>query len=95
MKTSVSHPLQIATIVSGVSGFGRVGLTFCPGKYDPYGMSGAWDRDLSLDLDAIRGVVMQHLPKLAGTDDAWAMTSIEGPWQTLVSAPREDPDARL
>ena len=54
MKTSVSHPLQIAAIVSGVSGFGRVGLTFCPGKYDPYGMSGAWDRDLALDLDAIR-----------------------------------------
>jgi ADP-ribosyl-[dinitrogen reductase] hydrolase len=54
MRTSVSHPLQIATIVSGASGFGRVGVTFCPGKYDPHGMSGAWDRDLALDLDAIR-----------------------------------------
>ena len=54
MKTSVSHPLQIATIVSGVSGFGRVGVTFCPGKYDAHALSGAWDRDLGLDLDAIR-----------------------------------------
>lgn len=54
MRTSASHPLQIATIVPGVSGFGRVGVTFCPGKYDPHAMSGAWDRDLSLDLDAIR-----------------------------------------
>jgi ADP-ribosyl-[dinitrogen reductase] hydrolase len=54
MRTSVSHPLQIATIVSGVSGLGRVGVTFCPGKYDPHAMSGAWDRDLALDLDAIR-----------------------------------------
>jgi len=54
MRTSVSHPLQIATIVSGASRFGRVGVTFCPGKYDPHGMSGAWDRDLALDLDAIR-----------------------------------------
>ena len=34
--------------------FGRVGITFCPGKYDPHAMSGYWDRDLSLDLDAIR-----------------------------------------
>jgi ADP-ribosyl-[dinitrogen reductase] hydrolase len=54
MRTSVSHPLQIATIVSGVSGLGRVGVTFCPGKHDPHAMSGAWDRDLALDLDAIR-----------------------------------------
>src|SRR5258705_9775124 len=54
MKTSVSHPLQIAAIVSGVPGSGRVGLTLCPGKYDPYAMSGAWDRDLALDLDNIR-----------------------------------------
>jgi ADP-ribosyl-[dinitrogen reductase] hydrolase len=54
MKTSVSHPLQIATIAPGVSGFGRVGITFCPGKYDPQAMSGAWDRDLGADLDAIR-----------------------------------------
>ena len=44
----------------------------------------------SLDLDAIRDVVMQHLPKLAGTEDAWAMISIEGHWQTLVGAARED-----
>jgi ADP-ribosyl-[dinitrogen reductase] hydrolase len=54
VKTSVSHPLKIAAIVSGVSGFGRVGLTFCPGKYDPDGGSGAWDRDLAIDLDTIR-----------------------------------------
>jgi len=35
-------------------GLGRVGITFCTGKYDPHGKSGYWDRDLSLDLDAIR-----------------------------------------
>jgi ADP-ribosyl-[dinitrogen reductase] hydrolase len=54
MRTSVSHPLQIATIVPGMSGHGRVGVTFCPGKYDPHAMSGGWDRDLAVDLDAIR-----------------------------------------
>jgi ADP-ribosyl-[dinitrogen reductase] hydrolase len=54
VKTSVSHPLQIASIASPVSGFGRIGLTFCPGKYDPNATSGAWNRDLSVDFDCIR-----------------------------------------
>ena len=29
-------------------------MTFCPGKYDRHAMSGYWDRDLNLDLDAIQ-----------------------------------------
>ncbi|HEY0330084.1 MAG TPA: ADP-ribosylglycohydrolase family protein [Rhodopseudomonas sp.] len=53
MRTSASHPLQIAAVPGG-PGCGRVGLTFCPGKYDPYAASGAWKRDLASDLDLIR-----------------------------------------
>jgi ADP-ribosyl-[dinitrogen reductase] hydrolase len=53
MRTSVSHPLQIA-VVSGMSGLGRLGITFCPGKYDPHAMTGGWARDLARDLDMIR-----------------------------------------
>jgi protein-tyrosine phosphatase len=52
-KTSSSHPLQIASVSAG-PGCGLVGITFCPGKYDRNAMSGHWDRDLSLDLEAIR-----------------------------------------
>jgi ADP-ribosyl-[dinitrogen reductase] hydrolase len=52
-RTSLSHPLQIASVSPG-QGFGRVGITFCPGKYDPSAQTGAWDRDLGRDLDAIR-----------------------------------------
>jgi ADP-ribosyl-[dinitrogen reductase] hydrolase len=52
-KTSVTHPLEIAAISAGPT-FGRVGITFCPGKYDQDAKSGYWDRDLSLDLNAIR-----------------------------------------
>lgn len=52
MKTSVTHPLEIATIAVG-DDYGRIGLTFCPGKKQPLAMSGAWHRDLDLDLDAI------------------------------------------
>jgi ADP-ribosyl-[dinitrogen reductase] hydrolase len=53
MKTSISHPLQIAVATAG-SEFGRIGITFCPGKFDPHAMTGGWDRDLNRDLDAIR-----------------------------------------
>jgi ADP-ribosyl-[dinitrogen reductase] hydrolase len=52
-RTSLTHPLEIATISAGPT-FGRVGITFCPGKYDRQATSGYWDRDLSLDLDAVR-----------------------------------------
>jgi ADP-ribosyl-[dinitrogen reductase] hydrolase len=52
-RTSLTHPLQIAGLSVGAT-IGRVGITFCPGKYDRHAMSGYWDRDLSLDLDAIR-----------------------------------------
>ena len=52
-RTSVTHPLQIAVVSAGPE-FGRVGITFCPGKYDQHAMSGYWDRDLALDLDKVR-----------------------------------------
>ena len=52
MRTSISHPLQIAEVRAG-PGYGLVGLTFCPGKQQPAAMSGGWSRDLDLDLDAV------------------------------------------
>lgn len=52
-RTSVTHPLQIAAVTAGPE-FGRIGITFCPGKVDPHAMTGAWDRDLAVDLDKVR-----------------------------------------
>ena len=52
-RTSLTHPLVIAAVSAGQV-FGRVGVTFCPGKHDEHAMSGHWARDLSLDLDIIR-----------------------------------------
>jgi diguanylate cyclase (GGDEF)-like protein len=46
----------------------------------------------SLDLDAIRDVVAQHLPKLAGGPDgdaAWVMIQQGGHWQPLVTPARD------
>ncbi len=53
MKTSLSHPLQISELSPG-EGLGRIGVTFAPGKYDPYATNGPWRRDLAADLDAIK-----------------------------------------
>ncbi|NBB23575.1 hypothetical protein GVM20_00360 [Porphyrobacter sp. SLTP] len=52
MRTSITHPLQIAEVSAG-DGLGKVGLTFCPGKKQPSALTGAWDRDLLIDVAAI------------------------------------------
>lgn len=52
MRTSFNHPIQIATVSAGPS-FGSIGITFCPGKKQPAAMTGGWNRDLGLDLDAV------------------------------------------
>lgn len=52
MRTSLTYPLAIASVETKPD-FGRLGLTFCPGKVQPHAATGAWRRDLSLDLDAI------------------------------------------
>ena len=53
VKTSHSHPLRIAAVTPGPDR-GRIGVTLCPGKMDPAGLTGAWARDLDLDLDLIQ-----------------------------------------
>ena len=51
-RTSVSHPLQIAAVRTA-PGHGRIGITFCPGKVQSSAVTGAWARDLDLDIAAI------------------------------------------
>jgi protein-tyrosine phosphatase len=51
-RTSQSHPLQIAEVRARPE-HGRIGITLCPGKQDPFAYTGAWERDLATDLDAI------------------------------------------
>ncbi len=52
MRTSLSHPLQIAE-VRPFDGAGLIGITFLPGKKQSHAATGAWHRDLALDLDAV------------------------------------------
>ncbi len=51
-RTSQTHPLQIAEVRASPA-YGRIGITFCPGKHDRVAVTGAWERDLAMDLDAI------------------------------------------
>lgn len=51
-RTSHTHPLQIAEVRASQA-HGRIGITFCPGKHDHFAHTGAWERDLGIDLDAI------------------------------------------
>ena len=53
MKTSESHPLRIDEVVPD-DYRGRIGITLCPGKKDPCAWTGAWNRDLDLDLDVVQ-----------------------------------------
>jgi diguanylate cyclase (GGDEF)-like protein len=43
----------------------------------------------SLDQETIRDVVLQHLPKLAGTEDAWILLRVSGHWQALIGPARD------
>lgn len=61
-RTSRTHPLQIGTLQ--LSSGGRIGITFCPGKKQPVAVTGAWDRDLVVDLRAIKAWGANHLVTL-------------------------------
>jgi protein-tyrosine phosphatase len=52
-RTSKTHPLEIAHM-QATSAHGRIGITFCPGKFQPDAATGAWHRDIEIDLDAVR-----------------------------------------
>lgn len=51
-RTSHTHPLQIPSVTPG-TGLGRIGISFCPGKWQAAAMTGAWARDLEVDLDTV------------------------------------------
>ncbi len=51
--TSLDSPLRIASVHAGHGG--RIGMTICPGKKSATSISGhGWERDLSIDIQAIR-----------------------------------------
>jgi protein-tyrosine phosphatase len=57
IQTSQSHPLLVDVVAPAhLRGLpGRVGMSIAPGKKDLNGFTGAHDRDLTADLDALFG----------------------------------------
>lgn len=51
IKTSTSHPLQIASCPTRNGG--AIGLSLCPGKWQRDALSGEWQRDLESDISVI------------------------------------------
>lgn len=72
IRTSITHPLRIGTVtLSGSKG--RIGVTFCPGKKQNAAITGIWDRDLDVDLDAIASWGARHLLTLIETCELEAL----------------------
>lgn len=100
--TSEKNPLLIDE-VAAPGAPGRIGMTLCPGKKDPYAPFGAWDRDLAADLQVIRGwgastvvtLLQQHEFTLLGLADFELQVASAFRWHWL---PIEDggvPDAEF
>ena len=75
-RTSASSPLRIASVTPG-AGYGRIGITLCPGKSDRAAMTGAWARDLDTDLDAIERWGATAVVSLI-TDEEFDALSVRG-----------------
>ena len=79
MKTSQTHTLRI-DVVEVPKSAGRIGLTFCPGKRQSHGMTGAWQRDLDADMDLIAGFGAAALVTLMEADE---LAEVEVPVERL------------
>ena len=82
-RTSLSHPLLVATLPAGNS---AIGVTFCPGKQGDSMFGAPWQRDLELDLDVIEDwgaaavvtLVESHELHLLGVPDLGARIKARG-----------------
>ena len=68
MRTSLTHPLYVTWVDLNSEG-GRIGMTLCPGKYQPHSMTGGWNRDLSLDIGTLVDLRVNRLISLVTDED--------------------------
>ena len=68
MRTSLTHPLYV-TWVPLEGDEGRMGMTLCPGKYQPVASTGSCDRQLDVDLDDLVIMGTQRLVSLVTHED--------------------------
>ena len=82
MRTSHNHPLQIASVATQPN-FGLIGITFCPGKKQATAVTGGWDRDLGMDLDAIEAFGTSALVTLIEQHEIESLDVIGIGYETL------------
>lgn len=70
-RNSRSHKLQITWIPIWFDKdtAGHIGMTFCPGKVQPWSMTGGWDRDLDLDIRELKKANVGHVISLITKDE--------------------------
>lgn len=68
MRNSTTHPLYVSWVeLEGDEG--ALGLTLCPGKYQPVASTGSWDRQLDIDVQALVDMGVSHLVSLITKED--------------------------
>lgn len=65
-RNSRTNPLRITWIPlsSNWRATGHIGMTLCPGKYQPQSMSGGWNRNLDLDIEKLKESDVGHVISL-------------------------------
>ena len=75
MRNSTTHPIYVSWVeLEGDEG--ALGLTLCPGKYQPVSSTGSWDRQLDIDVQALVDMGVSHLVSLI-TDEDMRMLRVE------------------
>jgi len=73
VRASDSHPLRIDDLpIDGIPG--KIGLTFCPGKVQADAVTGAWRRDLAVDLRIVRAWGAKSIVNLLETHEMAALS---------------------
>ena len=68
MRNSTTHPLKVNWIpIEGDKG--RIGITLCPGKYQPVSWTGGWDRQLSIDVTTLVELKTDRIVSLITEED--------------------------
>ncbi|MDP6195146.1 MAG: dual specificity protein phosphatase family protein [Candidatus Poseidonia sp.] len=68
MRNSTTHPLYVSWVeLEGDEG--ALGLTLCPGKYQPIASTGSWDRQLDVDVQALVDMGVSRLISLITKED--------------------------
>ncbi len=80
MRNSTTHPLMVTWIpIEGDNG--RIGITLCPGKYQPVSWTGGWDRQLSIDIATLVELKTDRIVSLITDEDMEILRVTELPQQ--------------